>query len=370
MLQASKRIKVLIVDDSAFIRKAIEMMLREEPDIEVVGLAKNGLEGVELASKLHPDVITMDVEMPIMDGLTALKTIMGENPTPVIMISSLTEEGADTTLKALELGAVDFIPKSIDFSTTEIIKIKSELVEKIRNSSKIKIRNGIFQSNKVESSFSSRLTEKIKEKEIHSVRGGTTRTAQYKLIAIASSTGGPMTLQKIIPALPNPLPVPVVIAQHMPAIFTKSFANRLNALCPFEVLEVEHGMEMEPGKVYLGKGAHHLKITKAFDKYIFHLVEHVEGYLYKPSGDLLFESATKWFNGHMIGIVLTGMGKDGAEGLLKVKENGGYTIAQDEKTSVIYGMPKAAAEIGAAKAILPLDKIPDKIALLLFNSSN
>jgi two-component system chemotaxis response regulator CheB len=356
-----RQIKVLIVDDSAFIRKALEMMINENPQLQVVGTAKNGLEGVELCKKLNPDVVTMDVEMPVMNGLDALKKIMTEHPTPVIMVSTLTEEGAEVTLKALENGAVDFIPKKFDYSTAEIIKIKKELYAKLISVGQIDFKRK--QTEETTNVGPGHLLRKIKEKEYRAVKE--VFSDKYKIIAIASSTGGPMTLQKILPQLPANLPVPVIIAQHMPPVFTKSFATRLNEMLPLRVVEAENNMEIEPGTVYIGKGGYHIILKEIMNKIRIKLIEDMPGFLYKPSGDLLFESVAKLYGSKAIGIILTGMGSDGANGLLKLYQAGAYTIAQDESTSVIYGMPKAAAELGAAKTVLPVYQIPDKISLLL-----
>lgn len=355
-------IKVLIVDDSAFIRKALEMMLKDDPRFQVVGTAKNGLEGVELCKKVRPDVVTMDVEMPVMDGLAALKKIMEVHPTPVIMISTLTLEGAEVTIKALELGAVDFIPKNINSSSAEIVKIKNELYQKLLSASQVDFSR--YQKSQAAASTHFAESLKLREKQL------ALDAARYKIIAIASSTGGPKTLQSILQKMPPNLPVPIVIAQHMPPMFTNSFAKRLDDILPFSVLEADHNMEIEPGKVYIGKGGYHLKLIRLMNRTVIKLIENSPGHLYKPSGDLLFESVAEIYRSNAIGVILTGMGDDGAKGLLKLKQAGAYTIAQDESTSLIYGMPKVAAELGAAKSVLPDYRIPDKLSLLLASKSD
>ncbi|GAB4175867.1 MAG: chemotaxis response regulator protein-glutamate methylesterase [Calditrichia bacterium] len=359
---SQRKTRILVVDDSAFIRKALEMMLKEEPSFEVVGMAKNGREGVEMAKKYNPDVITMDVEMPVMDGLTALKHIMEANPKPVIMISSLTEEGADTTIKALELGAVDFIPKKFNYSSAEIVKIKEELFTKIKNLHGV----NVDVKNSSNEPAPSRLEEKIREKEYAITATEIDKEKlKYDIIVIASSTGGPMALQKIILKLPENLPVPIVIAQHMPPLFTRSLARRLKDLSKLDVMEAEEHMVPEAGKVYLARGGQHLILKKKNSLVGFKYVKDKEGYLYKPSGDLLFDSAAEIYGERAIGVILTGMGKDGAQGLKTLHDKGAYTIAESENSCVIFGMPRAAIELGAVKSTLEVSKIADKLMLLL-----
>ncbi len=365
------KIKVLIVDDSAFIRKALEMMVNEDPEMTVVGTAKNGKEGVEMAMELKPDVVTLDVEMPIMNGLEALEEIMKKSPRPVLMISSLTESGAEVTIKALELGAVDFIPKKINLSSTEIVKIKEDLISKIKNIVKDSLKKEVIPEkiakkkelliNKI-----STVKKDILEKPSF-VEKFIQKNFSYEILGIGSSTGGPMALQNVIPLLPGNFPLPVVIAQHMPPVFTKSLAKRLNELSAVEVVEAEEHMPLEKGVVYIGQGGKHLSIKRVLNRNIIHIIPKDDKYLYKPSVDLLFETITEVYKNKIIAVLLTGMGKDGAMGLLKIKNMGGYTIAQDEESSVIYGMPKAAADLGAARKVLPLKKISDEITHILSN---
>jgi len=365
----NSKIKVLVVDDSAFIRKALEMMINEDPDCEVIGLAKNGKDGVEKAAELNPDVITLDVEMPIMNGLEALTNIMKTNPKPVIMISSLTEEGAEITIKALEIGAVDFIPKKIDLSSTEIIKIKASLLTKIKNiakySKKVKVK-GVEKISQVDSLIEKIGTLKEQTRFEASKHATYKKSVQdFKIVGIGSSTGGPMALQNVIPFLPDNFPLPIVIAQHMPPMFTKSLAKRLNELSNITVVEMEDRAPLEPGVAYIGQGGTHFIVKNAREKNILTLEGERKELLYKPSVDLLFTSLADVYRNKVVGVLLTGMGKDGAMGLLKIKNMGGYTIAQDEKSSVIYGMPKAAADLGAARSVLPIKKIAEEINKVL-----
>ena len=252
------KIKVLIVDDSAFIRKVLEMMINEDPECTVIGLAKNGKEGVEKAAELNPDVITLDVEMPVMNGLEALTNIMKNNPKPVIMISSLTEEGAEITIKALEIGAVDFIPKKIDLSSTEIIKIKAFLLTKIKDIAKNSQQTKVEGEEKISQvdSIIKKIGTLKEQTKFEAIKHATYKkgTQNYKILGIGSSTGGPMALQNVIPLLPDNFPLPIVIAQHMPPLFTKSLAKRLNELSNITVVEMKDKATLEAGVAYIGQG--------------------------------------------------------------------------------------------------------------------
>jgi two-component system chemotaxis response regulator CheB len=384
------KIKMLIVDDSAFMRSALAMMVRDEEDIEIVAQAKNGAEGVEFVKELNPDIITMDIEMPVMDGLTALNTIMKENPTPVLMVSSLTTEGADSTMKALSLGAVDFIPKEMSFVNVNITKIKGDLLAKIRHFAKKKssltkniishkleipkfekkekfIRYAPITETKLQESIDSRKErldnlEKIVNKRSAS---STSINSKYKLLVIGTSTGGPIALQNLIPKLPKNFPLPVVIVQHMPPNFTKSLAHRLNSASNMNVSEGTEGEILKRGNVYIAPGGKHLTILKEGGVFKLHTSDNPYGLFHKPSVDVMFKSVASFSKNNVLSVILTGMGKDGLEGAKELKKAGSYLIAEDESSCIVYGMPKAVIENKLADRILPLKQIHEEILSLV-----
>jgi len=365
-----KKIKLLVVDDSAFMRKAMEMMLADVSDIEIVGTAKNGAECIEQIKLLNPDVVTLDIEMPVMDGLTALKIIMKETPLPVIMLSSLTTDGAEATMEALSIGAVDFIPKQMSFVSLEIVKIKDDLVEKIRYfaANKIILLRKIF-NNKPSSRFVSTIIDKadtvvlIKDEIVKSsqqfpdekplrIRNGT------EIVVMGSSTGGPAALQKVIPFLPANFPLPVLLVQHMPPAFTKSLADRLNSLSKVTVTEAVDGDILKPGCVYISPGNKHMVIKS---KGTLMLTDNPVGTLHKPSVDVMMNSVCEVYGKNVLAVIMTGMGQDGTVALEKLAKAGAYIIGQDEESCVVYGMPKRPNENGFSKVIVPIEKITDEI---------
>lgn len=360
-----KAIKVLVVDDSAFMRKAITMMLESDPLIKVVGTARDGEEGVEKVKTLKPDLVTMDIEMPRMDGLTALKQIMEENPVPVMMLSSLTTDGAGATLDAFELGAVDFIPKQLSFVSLDIIKIQKDLLEKIKDIARRKnllmARYRHQKFSKLKSGGTAVLSSQkpIKSKSSSSETGR--RKHRVGIIAIGSSTGGPPALQTLITALPKNLPVSIVIAQHMPAQFTKALSERLNSLSQVNVVEAEGGEKAEPGTVFFAPGGKHITIRKRGSSAHLVVSKWPADSLYKPSVTVLMNSVAEAYGRQGMGVILTGMGSDGAEGLKNLKSRGGIVIAQDEESCVVYGMPKAVVEARIADHICPIGSIANEI---------
>lgn len=364
-----KKIKLLVVDDSAFMRKAMEMMLADVPDIEIVGTAKNGAECIEQIKLLNPDVVTLDIEMPVMDGLTALRIIMKETPLPVIMLSSLTTDGAEATMEALNIGAVDFIPKQMSFVSLEIVKIKDDLVEKIRYfaANKMALLRKIF-NNKPLVRPTAPVADKIEKnvlpnKEVVKpqqnqderplrIRNGT------EIVVIGSSTGGPAALQKVIPLLPANFPLPVLLVQHMPPAFTKSLADRLNSLSMVTVSEAVDGDVLKPGCVYISPGNKHM-VVKTKGKIT--LSDTPAGTLHKPSVDVMMNSVFEVYGKNVLAVIMTGMGQDGTIALEKLAKAGAYVIGQDEESCVVYGMPKRPNENGFSKVIAPVDKITDEI---------
>lgn len=342
-------IRVLVVDDSAFMRKAITAMLQEDPEIKVIATARDGVEAVELAEKLKPDIVTLDVEMPRMDGITALKEIMQKCPVPVIMLSSLTTDGAKVTLEALELGAVDFIPKNLAELSVNIVKIKGILLEKIKTIA----RKGIVRKRPL------RQTVEVPRMEILKTR--ITGERKVGIVSIGTSTGGPKALQEIIPKLPKDFPTPVVIAQHMPPNFTKPFAERLDQLSQLSVKEAEEGEPLKPGIVYIAPGRGHMKINRRGIETYVTISEDREEFIYRPSVDVLMSTVAECYPGRTLGVILTGMGSDGAKGCKKIKETGGRVFAQSEDTCVVYGMPRAVVEAGLADKVVPLEEMAGEI---------
>ena len=373
------KIKVLIVDDSIFMRKALESLLSGEPDIEIVGLAKNGKEGVEMAEQFHPDVITMDIEMPTMDGITALELIMKKNPTPVIMVSSLTKEGADATLKALDLGAVDFMTKdSQSFGGADIERgLKDKIRKFAKNKSIVRLltHSAPFQSQQVPSyklsgTFATQ-TPHVSTPFAHSAQGGNTdgskrvvinKTGIKRVVALGTSTGGPQSLQRVIPLLPADLGVPVVVTQHMPPNFTQSLASRLNTLSKVEVVEAQGKEKLEPNVVYIAKGGYHLKFKKVGPSVYTELSTEPSNVFNIPGVDVMVDSIAELYGKECLGVIMTGMGSDGCKGLTNLKRMGGTIIAQNEPSCIVYGMPRAVVEAGIADEIVPLDEIAARIA--------
>lgn len=344
-------IKVLIVDDSAFMRSAIANMLSGDPEITIVGKAKDGIEAIEMNEKLNPDIITMDVEMPRMDGLTALKHIMEKKPVPVIMVSSLTVEGAKVTLDALDLGAVDFIPKNLSELSVNIIKIKEILIDKIKNIA----RKGIVKRKILPK-------QETKTVEVPHIMPRATGERRISIVAIGTSTGGPKALQEILPKLPKDFPVPIVIAQHMPPNFTGPFAQRLNELSRIQVKEAQNGEVIQNGVAYIAPGIGHMRLKRQKGiETVVNISTDKEEFIYRPSVDALMISVSELYPGRALGVILTGMGNDGCMGLMALKKTGGRVFAQNEDTCVVYGMPKAVVDAGIADKILPIEEIAGEI---------
>jgi two-component system chemotaxis response regulator CheB len=345
-------VKVLIVDDSAFMRNALSSMLSSDPEIQIVGKARDGLEAVELVEKLRPDIVTMDVEMPRMDGITALKHIMEKNPVPVIMLSSLTVEGAKVTLDALDLGAVDFIPKNLSDLSINIVKIREILIDKIKHIA----QKGIVKR-RIRPATAPKAIEIPKSMPVR-----TTGERRINLVSIGTSTGGPKALQEIIPKLPKDFPTPIVIAQHMPPNFTGPFAERLNQLSQITVKEAEEGESLKNGVAYIAPGRGHMRVKRPRGiETVITISEGKEEFIYRPSVDALMFSVAEFFPGRALGVILTGMGNDGLKGLTELKKTGGRIFAQNEDTCVVYGMPKAVVDAGIADKVLPIEDMAGEI---------
>ncbi|HOV98540.1 MAG TPA: chemotaxis response regulator protein-glutamate methylesterase [Bacteroidota bacterium] len=348
-----KTIQVLIVDDSAFMRKSLSMMLESDPEIKVIGTARDGREAIEKIRQLKPDIVTLDIEMPVMDGLTALKTIMKEMPLPVLMVSSLTTEGAQATIDALALGAVDFIPKELSYVSLDISKIREELIEKVKNIARS--RSLAFRLQRIRSSTAHIMGE-APTKAPHI--SGKIERRNYRAVALGVSTGGPMALLQIIPKVPANFPLGIAIVQHMPPKFTQSMASRLNSLSSVKVKEAEDGDALSPASVLIAPGGRHLIFEKTSGQIIARITDEPRETLYHPSADIMMSSIAEVINAPLIGVIMTGMGKDGLEGLKLIKQKEGYVVAQDEETCIVYGMPKAAVDEGVADAVVPLQNIP------------
>ncbi|GLQ32359.1 protein-glutamate methylesterase/protein-glutamine glutaminase [Litoribrevibacter albus] len=388
-------VKVLVVDDSGFFRRRISDILNAARNIEVVGTASNGAEAVDLVQKLQPDVITMDFEMPVMDGITAVREIMKVRPTPVIMCSSLTFDGARVTLDALEAGAVDFLPKNFEDISRDPGKVQKILAEKIRGVAGSKTSNTLqFRSTgdkkadmkakreaireALKSSHTSTSpapattpsvqatpqtaprTEPVRETPPARKSSSSIRSSDIKLVAIGTSTGGPVALQQILTSLPANFSKPIVLVQHMPANFTAAFAERLNQICKITVKQAQDGDQLTPGVALLAPGGKQMMIDRRNGGTI-RIIESDQRLNYKPCVDVTFGSAANVFQGGVLGIVLTGMGADGKDGSALLKKTGSSVWAQDQESCVIFGMPMAVINGGFADDVLSLNQIARKL---------
>jgi len=354
-------IKVLIIDDSAFMRKALSNMIQTDPELVVVGTARDGAEGIEKIQRLRPDLVTLDVDMPRMNGLAALKIIMETMPLPVLMVSSLTDEGAKVTLDALDLGAVDFIPKNLDEVSLNITKIKADLLYKIKAIACSHLKNKMVPFG-AKTKHTLKKTEKLCQEKLIKLAPAKHRTHSIDIVSMGVSTGGPKALQDIIPVFPEDFPVGIVVVQHMPEAFINLFAQRLDQICKIKVKVADEEDVIKPGVVLIAPGNRHMTVTKKTSTEVqIALVEEPRDKPHIPSVDVLFTSVAKIYPGRCIGVILTGMGQDGKEGMRAIKQVDGKTIAQDEESSVVFGMPKAAIEIGIIDRILPLQQIPCEI---------
>ncbi|MBE3580833.1 MAG: chemotaxis response regulator protein-glutamate methylesterase [Thermoanaerobacteraceae bacterium] len=344
-----QKIRVLIVDDSAFMRVLLKQVLESAGDIQVVGVARDGRDALAKAASLRPDVITLDVNMPHMDGLTTLHHLINTNPhTRVIMLSSWTKEGAETTLRALELGAIDFVAKPGSSSDPAVKELKEEIIEKVRQAARARVSaRPVPTPPKSPSPFD----------------WGPKVGSLQNLILMGTSTGGPRTLSEILSRLPGNLPAGIVIVQHMPPTFTASLAKRLDETCPVRVEEAAEGTLIEPGKAVIARGGYHIDfIADAGGEIRCRLTLEPSTARFRPSVDVMFENAMKIYPpSRIIGVLLTGMGNDGARGMAELRRRGGYTIAESRETATIWGMPRAAYEAGGVDELLPSHSIPDAL---------
>ncbi|WEM41601.1 chemotaxis response regulator protein-glutamate methylesterase [Photobacterium sp. DA100] len=388
-------VKVLVVDDSSFFRRRVSEILNADARLEVVGNAVNGKEAVEMASRLHPDVITMDIEMPVMDGITAVREIMQANPTPILMFSSLTHEGAKATLDALDAGALDFLPKKFE----DIARNRDEAVSLLQKRVTELARKRVFMRRPARTTARETAAETTRPMATRSALGSQSLASspglkaasqpsalrqpaarpvaakpaarfkpsgkKYQLMAIGTSTGGPVALQKILTALPANFPLPIVLVQHMPATFTAAFAARLDNLCKIGVKEAQDGDVLRPGMAYLAPGGMQMMLDGRPGAARLRIIDGGDRMNYKPCVDVTFGSAAKVYHDKVLSMVLTGMGADGREGARMLKNSGATIWAQDEDSCVVYGMPQAVAKAGISSEDLPLERIAERISVEL-----
>lgn len=395
-------VKVLVVDDSSFFRRRVSEILNADPRLEVIGNAVNGKEAVEMTRQLQPDVITMDIEMPVMDGITAVREIMKAAPTPILMFSSLTHEGAKATLDALDAGALDFLPKKFE----DIARNRDDAVALLQKRVIEIARKRMFMRRAVRTPLTggaAPASSSVSGASLNrdALRAGSQRMAptyshasepvtanslrqttpvrpaakppvrfkasgkKYQLMAIGTSTGGPVALQKVLTKLPANFPYPIVLVQHMPATFTAAFAARLNNLCKIGVKEAEDGDTLKPGMAYLAPGGMQMMVEGRPGAARLRILDGGDRMNYKPCVDVTFGSAAKVYHDKVLSMVLTGMGADGREGARMLKNNGSTVWAQDEESCVVYGMPQAVAKAGISSEDLPLDRIAERILVEL-----
>jgi two-component system chemotaxis response regulator CheB len=346
---SSKKIQVLCVDDSALIRSVMTEIINSQPDMEVVGTAADPLVARDLIKVTNPDVLTLDVEMPRMDGLEFLEKLMRLRPMPVVMVSSLTERGSEIALRALELGAIDFVTKPRLGVRDGLLNYTELIAGKIRTAACARILPSRHAT-------AAKSTADVPQEAL--LRSPLLSTE--KLIIIGASTGGTEAIREVLVPLPPDSPA-VLITQHMPAGFTRSFAQRLDGLCRINVKEAEHGERVLPGYAYIAPGGFHLSLGRSGANYVAHLDQEPPVNRHRPSIDVLFDSVAKHAGKNAIGVILTGMGKDGAEGLLRMKQAGAHTLAQDEASCVVFGMPKEAIALGAADEVAPLGEMSRRV---------
>jgi two-component system, chemotaxis family, protein-glutamate methylesterase/glutaminase len=363
------KIRVLVVDDSAFMRKIVSDLLSQDPQIEVIDKARNGMDGVNKIRELVPDVVTMDIEMPVMNGLDALEFLMKHNPIPVVMLSSLTQEGAVETMKALELGAVDFVPKPSGAISLDIYKVKEQLIQKVKTASKAKVNCTVVRSPSIAQDYLTKSVIKGKNDGSKAIlyqtpvedinNNSKDQSFISNILLVGTSTGGPKALQILLTSLPANFQASILIVQHMPPGFTKSLSQRLDSLSSIRVVEAEDSMPLQTGVAYIAPGDFHMQIVKnKHGRIVISLNQNEPRGGHRPSVDVLFESAARIYHPSKFAVILTGMGNDGNDGMQALKSTGCIeTIAEDESTCVVFGMPRAAILSGNIDRILPLDQI-------------
>jgi len=387
-------VKVLVVDDSSFFRRRVSEIINKSTALEVIGTANNGLEAVEMVAKLRPDVVTMDIEMPVMDGITAVKKIMASNPVPILMFSSLTHQGATATLDALEAGAADFLPKKFEDIARDKEAAIALLQQRIQAIARRRVSRVVAKSERLSSektvppaarskmspalSALRKLNENKSPKTTHSASNQLAPKVvpvsnkrfkasgkSYDILAIGTSTGGPVALQTILSALPRDFKLPILLIQHMPGTFTKAFADRLNGICQIRVKEANDGDLLQAGCAYLAPGGKQMLIDGRAGQARIRIHEGSDKLNYKPSVDITFASLSKLYGNKVLAVVLTGMGADGRDGARMLKDKGSVIWAQDEASCVVYGMPQAVTKAGIATESLALDQVAKRIKVEL-----
>lgn len=356
-------IRLLIADDSALMRKLLETIFREEGDFDI-RLARNGNEALDLVRTFDPEVVTLDIQMPGMDGLACLGKIMIEAPRPVVMISSLTEAGAEETLEAIALGAVDFVAKPAGTASLEIDRLKPLLIEKVRGAVKARIRPTLRLKERIRHQL--RHVSAVPERSPRGKRKASAASASSGLVLIGASTGGPAALDIVLPALPAGFPWPVMVAQHMPATFTGPFARRLNRQCALEVVEVNRPMPLQSGVIYIGRGDADVIVSQRAVGAVAMSVPAQRDYPWHPSVERMVSSALEHYDAaSLIGVLMTGMGNDGAAAMTRLHAQGGRTVAEAEDTAVVWGMPGELVKQGGAELVRPVEEIAAAVAELV-----
>lgn len=362
MHKLPKTIKVLVVDDSPFIRMALKKILSSSPDIEVVGFARDGKEGIRKAQELKPDVITMDVEMPVMNGIQALEEIMRWQPTPVIILSSVTTEGAKLTMKAFDLGAAEVVAKPSGKEGNDLESLSEDIILKIKSVAEIdpfrlSRRAAVFSDFELKTAVED-ISPPMARRELKESQADNLPRKKVEIVAIGTSTCGPAALQTVLPQFPENFPVPVIVSQHMPVGFTAPLASRLDSICRVRVKEVEQGEELKAGVVYIGKAGQQFQVKKGNNGLVADISEEAPiTTLYKPSVDVMYLSLAKEVGAGVLGVVMTGMGSDGLRGMKELKAQGAFSVAEAESTCIVYGMPRSIVEANLADRIEPLTKI-------------
>jgi two-component system, chemotaxis family, protein-glutamate methylesterase/glutaminase len=337
-------VRVLIVDDPAYVRKVVAQMLGRSPFVEVVGTARDGREALELTAELNPDVITCDLNMPVMDGLTFVRTQMAERPTPIVIISIAAGAG-EQVLAALDAGAVDFVQKPTALATERLMDMADELVDKVKAAARAPRR------------FPGSMKVEVFEPPVFARKA----TGVFDIVVLGISTGGPQALKQIIPQIPADFPVPIAIVMHMPVGYTEMYAQKLDESSLVHVVEAAEGQVVRPGLVFIAPGGRHLSLVRDGDQVVTHLDLRPLDMPHRPAADVLFQSAAEVYGERVLGVVMTGMGSDGRDGAAWIKARGGSILTEAEETCVVYGMPRSVVEAGLSDAVVPLDRMPRAI---------